>query len=226
MKLQSATSQQRSKQVVIDAECYESIRKTVRYVLKRNMRNYVSDCDVDDAVQSVLIHIWVKKDIYDPSRGASFKTWATTIAHNYTIQLSKKLQKHFRMIKSLCDFDTLVTGQEGMDYVFNNIVQSNSSLSWINDNLGYAQHDLSADYRLIHQDDEERLNARLDNLTDYLENKLNQSEKELLQLLKDDRSKSDMMEILKKSSGNIDTCKSRLRSKISKWMKESDYYGD
>ena len=226
MKSQSATSQQKSKQVIIDAECYESIRKTVRYILNRNMRNYVSEFDMEDVLQSVLIHIWVKKDIYDPSRGASFKTWATTIAHNYTIQLSKKLQKHFRMIKSLCDFDSLATGQEGMDYVFNNIVQGDSSLSWINDNLGYAQHDSSADFRLIQQDDEERQNARLDNLTDYLENKLNHSEKQLLQMLKDDRSKAEMMEILKKSSGNIDTCKSRLRAKISKWMKESNYFGD
>ena len=73
---------------------------------------------------------------------------------------------------------------------------------------------------------EERQNARLDNLTDYLENKLNHSEKQLLQMLKDDRSKAEMMEILKKSSGNIDTCKSRLRAKISKWMKESNYFGD
>lgn len=130
------------------------------------------------------------------------------------------------MIKSLCDYDSLAAGQEGMDYVFNNIVKGDSSLSWINDNLGYAQHDSSADFRLIQQDDEERQNARLDNLTDYLENKLNHSEKQLLQMLKDDRSKAEMMEILKKSSGNIDTCKSRLRAKISKWMKESNYFGD
>lgn len=226
MKLQSATSQQRSKQVVIDAECYESIRKTVRYVLKRNMRNYVSDCDVDDAVQSVLIHIWVKKDVYDPNRGASFKTWATTIAHNYAIQLSKKLQKHSKVIKSLCDFDSLTSGQEGMDYVFNTIVQSNSSLSWINDNLGHIQNESNADYKFDQQHEELKQSARLNNLTNYLENKLNQSEKQLLQMLKDDRSKAEMMDLLQKSSGNIDTCKSRLRSKISKWMKESDYYGD
>jgi hypothetical protein len=113
-----------------------------------------------------------------------------------------------------------------MDYVFNSIAQGNSSLSWINDNLGFVQGESDADYRFSSQDEVDQQNVRLNNLMEYLDNKLNQSEKELLQLLKDDRSKSDMMEILKKSSGNIDTCKSRLRSKISKWMKESDYYGD
>lgn len=226
MSLQSATSQQKSKQVIIDAECCESIRKTVRYILKRNMKNYISECDVDDAVQSVLIHIWVKKDIYDPSRGASFKTWATTIAHNYTIQLSKKLQKHSQVIKSLCDFDSLTAGQESMDYVFNSIVNGNTSLSWINDNLGHRQNESSADYIFDKQYDDERQKARLDNLENYLECKLNKSEKQLLQMMKDERTKEEMMELLKKSSGNIDTCKSRLRSKISKWMKESDYYGD
>ena len=226
MSPQSATSQKKSKQVVIDAECYESIRKTVRYVLKRNMKNYISECDVDDALQSVLIHIWIKKDIYDPSRGASFKTWATTIAHNYTIQLSKKLQKHSKVIKSLCDFDSLTAGQEGMDYVFNTIVQGNSSLSWINDNLGHNQDESNADYKFDKLYDDERQDARLDNLVNYLETHLNQSEKRLLQMMKDDRSKEEMMELLKKSSGNIDTRKSRLRSKISKWMKESDYYGN
>lgn len=226
MKRNSVSSLQKSKEVIIDAECYESIKKTVRYIMKRNMRNYISECDLDDALQSVLIHIWVKKDLYDPSRGASFKTWAITIAHNYTIQLSKKLQKHYRVIKSLCDFDCLTSGQETMDYVFNSIAQGNSSLSWINDNLGFVQGESDADYRFSSQDESDQQNARLNNLMEYLDNKLNQSEKELLQLLKDDRSKSDMMEILKKSSGNIDTCKSRLRSKISNWMKESDYYGD
>ena len=226
MSLQSATSQQKSKQVIIDAECCESIRKTVRYILKLNMKNYISECDVDDAVQSVLIHIWVKRDVYDPTRGASFKTWATTIAHNYTIQLSKKLQKHSKVIKSLCDFDSLALGQESMDYVFNSIVHCNSSLSWINDNLGHRQNESNADYKFDKQHDEEKQNARLDNLVSYLENKLNKSEKQLLQMMKEDRSKEEMMELLKKSSGNIDTCKSRLRSKISKWMKESNYYGD
>lgn len=226
MKRNSVSSLQKSKEVIIDAECCESIKKTVRYIMRRNMRNYISECDLDDALQSVLIHIWVKKDLYDPSRGASFKTWAITIAHNYTIQLSKKLQKHYRVIKSLCDFDGLTSGQETMDYVFNSIAQGNSSLSWINDNLGFVQGESDADYRFSSQDESDQQNARLNNLMEYLDNKLNQSEKELLQLLKDDRSKSDMMEILKKSSGNIDTCKSRLRSKISNWMKESDYYGD
>ena len=226
MSLQPATSQQKSKQVIIDAECCESIRKTVRYILKRNMKNYISECDVDDAVQSVLIHIWVKKDIYDPSRGASFKTWATTIAHNYTIQLSKKLQKHSKVIKSLCDFDSIASGQESMDYLFNSTFSSNSSLSWINDNLGHRHNESNADYKFDKQHEDERQNARLDNLVNYLESKLNNNEKQLLQMMKDDRSKEEMMELLKKSSGNIDTCKSRLRSKISKWMKESDYYGD
>ena len=225
MSQQSATSQQKSKQVIFDAECYESLKKTVRYVLQNYAEHYVSECDVDDILQSVMIHIWLKRDVYDPSRGASFKTWANTIAHNYTIQLSKKLNKHSKVIKSMCDFDSRKSGQDGMDYIFNAMVKDNSSLSWINDNLGHIQNEFNADYQFEKQYEDERQNARVDNLLNYLENKLNRSEKQLLQMMKDDRTKEEMMELLQKSAGNIDTCKSRLRSKISKWMKESDYYG-
>lgn len=48
---------------------------------------------------------------------------------------------------------------------------------------------------------------------------LNDSDKLLLEMMKDGLSKEQMMEITHKTGGNIDTCKSRLRQKILRYVK-------
>ena len=59
---------------------------------------------------------------------------------------------------------------------------------------------------------------RLALLTAFLST-LNESDKFLLEMMKDGLSKEDMMEITHKTGGNIDTCKSRLRQKILRYVK-------
>lgn len=59
---------------------------------------------------------------------------------------------------------------------------------------------------------------RLALLTAFL-SKLNESDKLLLEIMKDGLSKEDMMEITHKTGGNIDACKSRLRQKILRYVK-------
>ena len=59
---------------------------------------------------------------------------------------------------------------------------------------------------------------RLARLTGFLST-LNESDKLLLEMMKDGLSKEQMMEITHKSGGNIDTCKSRLRQKILRYVK-------
>lgn len=59
---------------------------------------------------------------------------------------------------------------------------------------------------------------RLSQLTGFLST-LNESDKLLLEMMKDGLSKEQMMEITHKSGGNIDTCKSRLRQKILRYVK-------
>lgn len=59
---------------------------------------------------------------------------------------------------------------------------------------------------------------RLALLTAFLST-LNESDKLLLEMMKDGLSKEDMMEITHKTGGNIDTCKSRLRQKILRYVK-------
>lgn len=59
---------------------------------------------------------------------------------------------------------------------------------------------------------------RLAQLTSFL-SMLNESDKLLLGMMKDGLSKEQMMEITHKSGGNIDTCKSRLRQKILRYVK-------
>ena len=59
---------------------------------------------------------------------------------------------------------------------------------------------------------------RLVQLTGFLST-LNESDKLLLEMMKDGLSKEQMMEITHKSGGNIDTSKSRLRQKILRYVK-------
>ena len=59
---------------------------------------------------------------------------------------------------------------------------------------------------------------RLTLLTGFLAT-LNESDKLLLEMMKDGLSKEQMMEITHKTGGNIDTCKSRLRQKILRYVK-------
>lgn len=59
---------------------------------------------------------------------------------------------------------------------------------------------------------------RLALLTAFLST-LNESDKLLLEMMKDGLSKEEMMEITHKTGGNIDTCKSRLRQKILRYVK-------
>lgn len=59
---------------------------------------------------------------------------------------------------------------------------------------------------------------RLAQLTGFLST-LNESDKLLLEMMKDGLSKEQMMEITHKSGGYIDTCKSRLRQKILRYVK-------
>ncbi len=59
---------------------------------------------------------------------------------------------------------------------------------------------------------------RLTLLTGFLAT-LNESDKLLLEMMKDGLSKEQMMEVTHKTGGNIDTCKSRLRKKILRYVK-------
>ena len=59
---------------------------------------------------------------------------------------------------------------------------------------------------------------RLTQLTGFLST-LNDSEKQLLEMMKNGLTKEKMMELTHKSGGNIDTCKSRLRHKILQYVK-------
>ena len=59
---------------------------------------------------------------------------------------------------------------------------------------------------------------RLTLLTGFLAT-LNESDKLLLEMMKDGLSKEAMIEITHKTGGNIDTCKSRLRQKILRYVK-------
>lgn len=70
----------------------------------------------------------------------------------------------------------------------------------------------------LHAEELSESTDRLAQLTGFLST-LNESDKLLLEMMKDGLSKEQMMDITHKSGGNIDTCKSRLRQKILRYVK-------
>lgn len=53
---------------------------------------------------------------------------------------------------------------------------------------------------------------------------MNSKEQKMIQMMEDGFSKEEMAEGFQTSGGNIDTMKSRVRSKVKKYLEESKYY--
>lgn len=83
---------------------------------------------------------------------------------------------------------------------------------------GMDLEDLSILEPFQEKDENSESRKRLTQLTGFLST-LNESDKLMLEMMKDGLSKEEMMEITHKSGGNIDTCKSRLRQKILRYVK-------
>ena len=95
------------------------------------------------------------------------------------------------------------------------IVASKTSIDQL-DNGDYSDTSIKEPFQKKEERQESR--SRLKQLLLFLDG-LNESEKLLLEMMKDGLSKEEMMEITHKSGGNIDTSKSRLRRKIQLFVK-------
>lgn len=212
---------------VIDRKCYESIRKTVTCTLRKNAGGWITEDDINDVVQSVAMHILLQSERYDESKGA-FSTWCSTIAHNYSIQLGKRMKKIGDRAIKLSGVNTFLEGMDDDEkalYSAGNR-QEDTSMSWAMDNLGMHPEETEADYFMMKALEENEMLRRKNNLQEFLDTRLNPGEKQMLEMMKDNLSKEEMMAITHKTGGNIDVCKSRLRAKVYNWMKASDYYGE
>lgn len=211
---------------ILDTECVDAIRNTVTCVLRKNAGGWISSDDIQDIAQSAVMHVWMKRDQYDPEKGASFKTWTNTVAHNFAIQTSKKIKKSADMavaISGLVDLsDACGEDDAPKAKAFNGADTSNT---WAMDNLGIRLGDNAADYGLSRSAEDLAEEKRVKALNEFLDKRLNENERLLFNMMSEGLSKQEMMEITHKSGGNIDTCICRLRSKVRNWMKASDYYG-
>ena len=176
---------------LFNEEIVKAIAETVRITLAKYANTWVIKgyIVVDDFIQNATLHILNKCDSYDPERGASFKSWACTVARNYSISESKKLKQ---IVDSKARLDFLGEGVEELKTPFED--------------------------RLILFEEITESKRRTIKLNDFIAT-LNEGEQLLLQMMKDGLSKEEMMEITHKSGGTIDTCKSRLRHKILRYLK-------
>ena len=227
---QNITSRPASKssnfQVIIDDQFYNNVTNTVNSVLRKNAGSWITDDDINDVVQSVAMHILLQTERYDESKGA-FSTWCATIAHNYSIQLGKRMKKAGDRAVKLSGVNTFLDGMDDDEKALftPGNRQEDTSLSWAMDNLGMHPEEAEADYFMMKALEEDEMRARTSSLQEFLDTRLNPGEKQMLEMMKDNLSKEEMMAITHKTGGNIDVCKSRLRAKVYNWMKASDYYG-
>ena len=168
-----------------------AIAETVQFTLAKYAGTWVHKgyIDVKDFTQNATLHILNKCDSYDPKRGASFKSWACTVARNYSISEAKKLKK-------------IVGCKQRLDFIGEGVEELKIPFE---DPFSFLEDAIAS-------------NSRFAQLRDFL-SKLNESEQLLLQMMKDGLSKEEMMEITHKSGGTIDTSKSRLRHKILRFLK-------
>jgi len=212
---------------VIDRECYDSIRKTVTCTLRKNAGSWISQDDINDVVQSVAMHIMLQSDKFDEGK-STFSTWCSTVAHNYTIQLGKKMKKAGDRAVQLSGVNSFLEGMDDDEKAMftPSRKQEDSSLSWAMDNLGLHPDENEADFFMMKAIEDERMAKRTARLQQFLDTKLNDSEKQMFDMMQKGLTKQEMMDMTHKTGGNIDVCKSRLRTKVYNWMKASDYYGD
>ena len=222
----SASSQKNL--AVIDRECYDAIRETVSFVLYRNASSYITRDDIQDITQEAATKVLLNSSLYDPEKNTSFKTWATRVAHNYAIQLSRKIKKSVDTsvaISGFLDMEGSFEDDDEKKVASKIFTGKDSSTSWAMDILGIRPEESNADFAFTKKDEYSAMKTRIRNLQDFLDTRLNSSEKFLLEMMCDGLSKTEMMEITGKTGGNIDTSISRLRSKVREWMKASNYYG-
>ena len=212
---------------VIDNECSDVIRRTVRYVLSANASSYITNDDINDITQAAAERVITKKEMYNPAKCTSFKTWASTVAHNYAIQLSKRIKETKEMsvsISGIVDMSDNISDIE-LCTVSKAFRGRDSSTTWMRDNLGVNTEMVNADYRISAKEEASAMNNRVLRLQEFLNTGLNDSEKILFEMMRSGLSKTEMMERTGKTGCNIDTSICRLRSKVRNWMKAADYYG-
>lgn len=212
---------------IIDSKCYEIIRKTVSCSLRKNAGGWITEDEIKDVVQSVALHILLQVERYDKNKGA-FSTWCSTIAHNYSIQLGKRMKKAGERAVRLSCVNTFLEGMDDDEKALFSTRnrQEDTSLSWAMDNLGLHPEETEADFFMMKALEENERLHRKNNLQEFLETSLTLGEKQMLEMIKNNLSKEEMMAITHKTGGSIDVCKSRLRAKVYNWMKASDYYGE
>ena len=59
---------------------------------------HINGYDTDDLVQEGLIALWIASGRYDPSRGASFRTYASVCINNRYQDLARKSSKRVKTI--------------------------------------------------------------------------------------------------------------------------------
>lgn len=174
---------------LFDPDIIKSISDTVRFTLMKNASSWVKRGYID-------VDDFVQgASLHILNRSSSYNPEYGTPFKSWVCVVARNYTiSESKKLKKIISAKTCFDAVEGMDF-----------------------EDISA-LKPFSEEEMSESNERLVQLTGFLST-LNDSEKLLLDMMKDGLSKEEMMEITHKTGGNIDTCKSRLRQKILRYVK-------
>lgn len=203
---------------------YEIVHLVVNSVVKEFGCLWIKPQDVDDLVQNASIHLWTVMGKYDPSKGASVRTWVAKVARNYTIS---EIEKLYRTASKEIDIERLKGfNKEGKE------IEAHSSFidftkapdfAWAAEGLGFDLTGNIADSRICSEEEKLAAVERSRMLQKFISTHLSDPEKELLDMVIAKTSREEIVSKTGLSRCNIDTRICRLRSKILSFMKSSEY---
>lgn len=99
-----------------DGRLYSELCTSVTCFLLTHAASFLSQEEIEDIAQNAVIHVWDIRDKYDSSKGASFKTWASRVVHNYAVSESKKACRKSSLSTNIDEIHGLVA-KEGIECI-------------------------------------------------------------------------------------------------------------
>jgi len=187
-------------QATLDNELGYSIQKSVLfYIDGRKDSNDISSSEREMIAEDAWAHVLEKREKYDASKGAKFRTWATKVATNFAKDKCNEYHRDALHLHGLLD-------KTESDISVNNGVH-------VHHNAYGRVDDYSA--RLYWED-------ALESLKNIVSS-YGGRDRAVAQMLIDERTKEEMMAETQMTGGNVDVCISRVRKKMRADLLEAGY---
>jgi len=187
-------------QAILTTELGNSIKKSVLfYINNREDSGMISTSEREMIAENAWVHVLEKREKYDASKGAKFKTWATKVARNFADDKCEELRRdalHFQGSLERTEFDISVrNGIHVHHNAFGRVEDSSARQYW---------------------------KDALESLRNIASNYCGRDRK-IAEMLISERTKDEIMAETQMSGGSVDTCICRLRKRMLADMRKAGF---